>query len=80
MLKDFLIHPSFSVFSNIVQIFQETGSVDNKKRKRIKKATNDGNSTNILAAVALNPHISIKQLKYESGINRRSVLRILHFN
>ena len=42
------VHPSFSVFSNIVQIFQETGSVDNKKRKRIKKATNNGNSTNIL--------------------------------
>ena len=51
------VHPSFSIFSNIVQTFQEIGSVDNKKRKRIKKATDDGKSTNILAAVALNPHI-----------------------
>jgi len=47
------VHSSFSVFLNIVQTFQETGSMDNKKR--IKKATDDGNSTNILAAVALNP-------------------------
>ncbi|KYM99634.1 hypothetical protein ALC62_09637, partial [Cyphomyrmex costatus] len=61
------VHPSFSVFSNIVQTFQETGSVDNKKRKRIKKATDDVNLTNILAAVALNPHISTRQLERESG-------------
>ncbi|KYN04951.1 hypothetical protein ALC62_04167 [Cyphomyrmex costatus] len=75
------VHPSFSVFSNIVQTFQETGSVDNKKCKRIKKATeSDGNSTNILAAVALNPHISTRQLERESDISRRSVLRILHSN
>jgi len=53
MLKNLPIHSSFSVFLNIVQTFQETGSMDNKKR--IKKATDDGNSTNILAAVALNP-------------------------
>ena len=42
--------------TNIVQTFQETGSVDNKKRKRIKKATDDGNSTNILAAGTLNTY------------------------
>ena len=27
------VHPSFFVFSNIVQTFQEIGSVDNKKCK-----------------------------------------------
>ena len=74
------VHPSFSVFFlNIVQTFQKTGNMNNKKRKRIKKATDDGNSTNILVAVALNPHISIRQLERESGI-RRNVLRILHSN
>jgi len=52
------VHPLFSVFSNIVQIFQETGSKNNKKHKRIKKATDDRNSMNILAVVTLNPHIS----------------------
>jgi len=52
------VHPSFSIFSNIVQTFQETGSVNYKKRKRIKKATDNRNPTNILAAVALNPHIN----------------------
>jgi len=41
------VHPLFSVSSNIVQTFQEAESVDNKERKRIKKATDDGNSTNI---------------------------------
>ena len=74
------IHSIFFVFSNIVQTFQETGSVDNKKRKRIKKATDNGNSTNILAAVALNPYISTRQLERESDISRQSVLRIFHSN
>jgi len=49
-----------------------------KKRKRIKKATDDWNSTNILAAIALNSHISTRQLK--RGISGWSVLQILHSN
>ncbi|KYN45069.1 hypothetical protein ALC56_00543 [Trachymyrmex septentrionalis] len=67
------VHPSFSVFSSIIKTFQETGSVYNKKCKRIKKATNNENSTNILAAIALNPYISTKQLERESDINRNWV-------
>ena len=74
------VHSSFSVFLNIVQTFQETGSVNNKKRKQIKKATDDGNSTNILAVVTLDPHISTRPLERESGISRQSVLRIFHSN
>ncbi|KYN41572.1 hypothetical protein ALC56_04036 [Trachymyrmex septentrionalis] len=58
------IHPSFSIFI----------------KKRIKKATNNRNSTNILAAIALNPHISTRQLERESVCRRQSVLRIFHSN
>lgn len=43
--------PSRSVFSNITY-FQETGCVDKNRHQRSKKATDDGNTTNILAAVA----------------------------
>jgi len=71
--------PSRSVFSNIIKHFQETGSVDNNKRQRSKKATNDDNTINILAAVAENPNVSTRQLECDSGISRRSILRILHF-
>ena len=49
-------------------------------KKRIKKATNNRNSTNILAAIALNPHISTRQLERESVCRRQSVLRIFHSN
>ena len=52
------VHLSFCFFKHSTN-FLRTRSMDNKKRKRIKKATDDGNSTNILAAVAVNPHISL---------------------
>ena len=66
------VHLSFCFFKHSTN-FLRTRSMDNKKRKRIKKATDDGNSTNILAAVALNIHIR-NQIKYtrlerESGIS-----------
>lgn len=70
--------PSRSVFADIIKTFQETGSVGNKKRLRAKKVTDENNATNILAAVINNPHTSTRELERQSGISRRSILRILH--
>lgn len=70
--------PSRSVFSDIIKIFQETGSVGNKKRLRAKKVTDKNNVTNTLAAVIYNPHTNTRQLERMSGISRRSILRIFH--
>nr|XP_034195052.1 uncharacterized protein LOC117611224 [Osmia lignaria] len=72
--------PSLSVFANIIKTFQETGNVDNKPRNRAKRVTDDGNSINIVAAVIRDPRVSTRQLERESGLSRRSILRILHVN
>lgn len=72
--------PSLSVFANIIKKFRETGNVDKEKRIRAKKATDDGNTINILASVIQNPHVGTRQLERESGISQRSILRILKVN
>lgn len=65
------VRPSLSVFTNIIKKFQETGTVDNKTRNLAKRATDDGNSINIAAAVIRDPHVSARQLERESGISRQ---------
>ncbi|KZC09793.1 hypothetical protein WN55_01326 [Dufourea novaeangliae] len=72
--------PSLSVFANIIQKFQNTGNVDNKTPNRAKRATDGGNTINIVAAVLRDPHVSTKQLERKNGISRRSILQILHVN
>ena len=72
--------PSRSTFANIIQTFKETGNVNNKKRNRLKSATDERHAIDILASVAHNPHVSSRQLKHEGRISQRSVLRILHTN
>ncbi|KZC10608.1 hypothetical protein WN55_00360 [Dufourea novaeangliae] len=67
--------PSLSVFANIIEKFQKTGNVNNKTRNRAKRATDDGKTIHIVAAVIRDPHVSTRQLERESDINRRSILR-----
>ena len=50
--------PSRSIFSNIIQTFKERGNADNKKRKRLKSATDERHAINILESLAHNPHVS----------------------
>ena len=56
--------------------------MDNKIRdqRKPKRAIDDGNTINILTAVIRDPHVSTRQFERESGISRRSTLRILHVN
>ncbi|KZC14903.1 hypothetical protein WN55_07872, partial [Dufourea novaeangliae] len=51
------------------------GSLSIRKRERRKQVTNEENE---VARVATNPHITSLQIERESGISRRSVLRILY--
>lgn len=72
---------SRSAYSEVVKVFKETGSVDKKREwLRTKRATNKRNEINILAAVALNPHASTKQLECESSISQSNIVRILNCN
>jgi len=50
-----------------------------KRKEHEEKAINDENAINILAAIQLNPTISIRQLERECKLNRKSP-RILHEN
>ena len=52
------VHPSFCFSKHSTNFLKKREMWIIKKRKQIKKATDDGNSMNILATVALNPHIN----------------------
>ena len=67
-----------STISYLVKRFEETGSLLTRKRSgRPKTATAEDVSTNIMAAVEIQPHSTSRQLALEQGISQRSVIRIL---
>ncbi|CAL1688642.1 unnamed protein product [Lasius platythorax] len=49
-------------------------------QERIRPTTNNNNAINVLAAVAVNPHLSTRQISRDSGISKSSVSRILRNN
>ena len=70
--------PSERTITYIVNRFEETGSVLPRKRPgRPKTATTEEVSTNILAAVEVQPHSTTRVLSLQCGISARSVRRIL---
>ena len=71
-------HPTRPTFTNIVSRLRETGSLSPRKRIRNKTVTNEAAEVAVLAAVAINPHASSREMEREIGISRTSVLRILH--
>lgn len=72
--------PSRTVIRKTVERFRTTGSVANTKRKRRRPSTNEDKVVDVLANVAVNPHISTRQLAEDHGVSRSSVGRILHRN
>ncbi|KAJ8897501.1 hypothetical protein PR048_002848 [Dryococelus australis] len=72
--------PARSVFANIIKTFQETGSIEKKRRQRRKTVTDEGNAIYNLAAVAHIPNVITRNLELESLISQRNILRILHSN
>lgn len=49
-------------------------------QERIRPTTNNNNAINVFAAVAVNPHLSTRQISRDSGISKSSVSRILRNN
>lgn len=70
-------HPSYMTLLRIVNSFVEDGSLK-RTRQRRRTVTQENAEVDILAAVAVNPHISSRQLAQSSGISKTSVLRVLH--
>ena len=71
-------HPTRPTFSNIVSRHRETGSLSPRNRIRNKTVTNEAAEVAVLAAVAINPHASFREMEREIGIICTSVLHILH--
>ena len=71
-------HPTRPTFTNIVSRLRETGNLSPRKRIRNKTVTNEAAEVAVLAAVAINPHASSREMEREIVISRTSVLRILY--
>ena len=71
-------HPTRPTFTNIVTRLREAGSLSPRKRIRNKTVINEAAEVAVLAAVAINPHASSRQMEREIGTSRTRVLRILH--
>lgn len=69
--------PSRITFHN-VKLFCRTGSVEISKKVRRNIQTGVENEVTVLAAVAVNPRVSCRQISKDCGISVSSVLRILH--
>lgn len=70
--------PSRRTIGNICKTLTETGSWTPTKRRRTTPATGNGNEIAVLAAVAHNPQVGVRQIARDVGISRSSVCRILH--
>lgn len=71
-------HPSHQSFINTTERLLNTGSLSARQRLRGRSVTHEGAEVAVLAAVALNPHASSRDLERQIGISRTSALRILH--
>lgn len=69
---------SCQTFINVCDKLRQTGSLNNRKSECEKRVTHEGNEVGVLAMIARNPHVSSRQIERESGVSKRSVLRILH--
>ncbi|CAK9814796.1 hypothetical protein ANTQUA_LOCUS8218 [Anthophora quadrimaculata] len=70
-------HSSHRPFQRLCKKLKETGNLGTRETSRRKRASDERNEVGVLAIVAHNPQISPRQIERESGIGRRSVLRIL---
>ena len=70
--------PSRRLFGKLFIKLRDSGSVTPRARVRNKPTTGEAGATNVLAAVAVNPHVSSREIARDAGMSQRSVLRILH--
>ena len=68
---------SHMAFLRLQRRFLRFGSVKTQRRRE-RTVTNDDAAADVVAYITVNPHAGSRQVARESGITRRSVLRILH--
>jgi len=71
------IEKSHMTFFKLEKRLREHGEVRKTSRNKRKYVTNADNTTNILAAITLNPQVSQRELARASTISRSSIQRIL---
>lgn len=69
--------PSPSTISRIVRLFEDTGSVNKPTRGEVEEERNVANEINILAAVNLDPNISVRQISADIGLAKSTIHRVL---
>lgn len=70
--------PTNMTITRTVHRFQESGSINRRHGPRRRRVTTDENAADVLAAFFANPHTSIRDVAFQSGLSRTSILRILH--
>jgi hypothetical protein len=73
----FLFRPSEKALTNLVKKFETEHTLEDRKRKRSRPATNEDTQELVLASVAQDPHLSIKKHAQAVGISQSSVAKIL---
>jgi hypothetical protein len=69
--------PSRHMFARLIKNLRETGSINPRKRNRLKTRTDEAAEVAVLGAVANSTHLSTRQIESYSGISKTSVHRIL---
>lgn len=68
---------SRSSFYRVIREFTTEGTVHKRKKNRKRTSTGENNEINVLAQVAVDPHVSTRQISQGAGISQTSVCRIL---
>ena len=70
-------HPSKKVFLRVIHNLRTTGNVNLPVYRRQHGVRSEENVINVLAYVQFNPHISIRNIAKDLGVNRTAVHNIL---
>jgi hypothetical protein len=76
----FVVRPSETALNNLIHKFETEYTLEDRKRTRSHPATNEANQELVLASVAANPNVSVRDVAREVGVSPRSVSRVLHQN
>lgn len=71
-------HPTCRTFQNIYRQLYATGMVVARRRVRNRPVTGEAGAVGVLAAVAVNPRMSTRDIARAGGLSQSSVMRILH--
>lgn len=69
--------PSRRMFGRLTSRLRETGSLNPRPRHRPRTRTDECAEVAVLATIAVNPHISTRQIEREVGVSKSSAQRIL---